>query len=306
MDYKHIPIMFDQVMEGLNINPGGVYFDLTVGGAGHSEGIAKRLENGKLFCLDRDPDAVKTAKQRLSQYSNVLVIQSVYNNIDIISKENDVDKVDGILMDLGVSSFQLDTCERGFSYLHNGPLDMRMGKEGMTAAQLISSVEHKELTRILRYYGDERFAANIARGILQENKKSPITTTEQLAKIVANNVPAKFKKEKNPCKRTFQALRIAVNDEINILDETIKKCFDLLNKSGRMAIITFHSIEDKLVQSHFKSWVKGCICPREFPICVCGNVPKAKYISRLILPSEQEQENNRRSKSAKLRIIERI
>ena len=308
MEFKHLPVMFRECMEGLNINPDGVYVDGTAGGGGHSFGIASRLsEKGKLICLDKDPDAIKAAGERLKEFKNVRLFLSDYSEIDIVLDNLSVDSVDGILLDLGVSSFQLDNPERGFSYNADAPLDMRMSKSGLSARDVVNTYSVSSLEKIIRENSEEKFARRIADFIVREREKAPIETTLQLAEIISAAVPAFSKREKNPSKRTFQAIRMEVNGELTHLSEALDKCFDKLKVGGRLAIITFHSLEDRMVKERFVSFATGCTCPPDFPICVCGKKPRGKIITRKpITASEEELEGNRRSASAKLRIIEKL
>ena len=307
MGFEHYSVMLHECIDGLDISPGGTYVDATAGGAGHSAEIAKRLTTGRLFAFDRDPDAVKVATKRLSEFSCAEVIQSNFNSMKEELRNRGVESVDGVLLDLGVSSFQLDTAERGFSYRFDAPLDMRMSKAGMSAADLVNSAALEELTRIFREYGEEKFAYQIASRIVREREKKKIETTFELVDLIKASMPAKAKRDKNPSKRTFQALRIAVNGELDALSDGLNAAFDLLHSGGRLVAISFHSLEDRIIKQRFVSWCQGCTCPPDFPVCICGNTPKAKLVNKkLILPSERELKENPRSESAKLRILEKL
>ncbi|WP_295085713.1 16S rRNA (cytosine(1402)-N(4))-methyltransferase RsmH [Ruminococcus sp.] len=307
MEFSHIPVMLEECMDGLDIRPDGIYVDGTAGGAGHSSAIAARLnEKGRLIALDRDPDAVAVATERLSVYPNARVYHRNYSEIRAVLDELDIDYADGILMDLGVSSFQLDEGSRGFSYHSDAPLDMRMSKEGMSAADVVNTYSESELARIIFEYGEEKFSRRIASNIVIAREASPIETTLQLADIIRDSVPQKARREKNPCKKTFQAIRIAVNGEFEHLEKGLEDAFFSLRVGGRLAVITFHSLEDRIVKKKFVEWCRGCICPPDFPQCVCGRKPLGKLVNRKPLEAkEQELERNNRSRSAKLRIIER-
>ncbi|WP_028509030.1 16S rRNA (cytosine(1402)-N(4))-methyltransferase RsmH [Ruminococcus sp. NK3A76] len=306
MEFKHFSVMLDECIEGLAIKPDGVYVDGTAGGAGHSREIAKRLENGLLIAIDRDPEAVKTASQRLEGY-NAKVVLSNYDEIRQVLDRSGIEGVDGILLDLGVSSYQLDNAERGFSYHNDAPLDMRMSSSGMSARDVVNDYAESQLADIIFRYGEEKYAKSIARGIAKAREQGAIETTAQLAEIVKNNVPQKARREKNPCKKTFQAIRIEVNGELEHLSNALDAAFDCLNVGGRMCIITFHSLEDRLVKQRFAEYCRGCECPPDFPVCVCGKTPSGRLVNRKpITASEQELEVNNRSRSAKLRIIEKL
>lgn len=306
MEFSHISVLLNETIEGLAIKPEGIYVDGTAGGAGHSRKIAEKLTTGRLIAIDRDPDAVQVATERLKGF-NATVVQANYSEIASILRELEIDGVDGILLDLGVSSHQLDTGERGFSYNINAPLDMRMSQLGISAKDIVNEYSQEQLSKIIFEYGEEKFARKIADNIIKERQEKPIETTFELAEIIKKSIPAKFKREKNPCKKTFQAIRIAVNGELDHLSNCIDDAFDCLNSGGRLAIITFHSLEDRIVKQHFAELCKGCICPPDFPQCVCGRTPRGKLINRKpIEASEQEIEANNRSRTAKLRIIERI
>ncbi|MBQ9207960.1 MAG: 16S rRNA (cytosine(1402)-N(4))-methyltransferase RsmH [Oscillospiraceae bacterium] len=305
MEFAHIPVMLEECLEGLDIKPGGTYVDGTCGGAGHSREIAKRLTTGRLIGIDRDPDAVRTATERLDGM-NALVVRGNYDEIRHILSELDVPGADGILLDLGVSSFQLDTAERGFSYHQDAPLDMRMSKEGISARDIVNGYSEDELRDILYKYGEEKFAPRIAAGIVRERAVKPIESTLELARIVSEAYPAKFRRDKNPARQTFQAIRIAVNDEFGHLEAALDECLEALLPKGRLCIITFHSLEDRIVKNKFKDWCRGCTCPPDFPVCVCGNVPKGHLVNRKpITAGSEECEGNPRSRSAKLRIFEK-
>jgi len=306
MEFKHIPVLLDEVLDGLDIKPDGIYIDGTVGGAGHSSEIAKRLTTGRLVGIDRDPDAVKTASERLAPY-NATVVRGNYDEIRSICRELDISGVDGILMDLGVSSYQLDEAERGFSYHNDAPLDMRMSKEGLSARDIVNEYSQKELSDIIFRYGEEKFAGRIAANIVREREKAPIETTLQLAEIVKSSVPAAKRREKNPCKKTFQAIRIAVNSEFEHLETALEDAFDMLNVGGRLCVITFHSLEDRIVKRHFAEFCKGCTCPPDFPVCICGKTPRGRLVLRKPAEaSEKELSENARARSAKLRVVEKI
>jgi len=307
MEFNHIPVMLNECIEGLDIRPDGIYVDGTAGGAGHSSAIASHLgSDGRLIALDRDPDAVKTASERLSVFPNAQVIHSNYSQIREVLDSLGIDKVDGILMDLGVSSYQLDEGSRGFSYHTDAPLDMRMSKEGTSAADIVNTCSEQELARILFEYGEEKFSRRIASNIVKARAEKPIETTLELADIVRMSVPQKARRDKNPCKKTFQAIRIAVNGELDHLSKGLEDAFYSLKSGGRLAVITFHSLEDRLVKQKFAGWCRGCICPPDFPQCVCGRKPEGVLVNRKPLEAnESEVEGNARSRSAKLRIIER-
>ena len=307
MEFSHVSVMLEESINGLNIKPDGIYVDGTAGGAGHSCEIAKHLnENGLLIALDRDPDAVIAASERLSVYKNAKVIRSNYSQLREVLDSLGIDKVDGVLMDLGVSSHQLDTGSRGFSYHVDAPLDMRMSQDGMSAADVVNSYPEKELAKIIFEFGEEKFSRQIAANIVKARELSPVKTTLELAEIIKNSVPQKVRRDKNPCKKTFQAIRIAVNGELEHLSKGIDDAFYSLKSGGRLAVITFHSLEDRLVKQRFAGWCRGCTCPPDFPQCICGNKPQGKLVNRKPIEAEKEElEKNNRSRSAKLRIIER-
>lgn len=307
MEFSHVSVLLDESINGLNIKPDGIYVDGTVGGGGHSFEIAKRLgSEGRLIALDRDPDAIIAASQKLKQFKNASVIQCNYSQLREALDELHIDKVDGMIMDLGVSSFQLDNEDRGFSYHYDAPLDMRMSKSGISAADIVNGYSEKELAKIIFEFGEEKFSRQIASNIVSTRETSKINTTLELAEIVRNSVPQKVRRDKNPCKKTFQAIRIAVNGELDHLSKGIDEAFYSLKTGGRLAVITFHSLEDRLVKQRFAGWCKGCTCPPDFPQCICGNKPKGMLINRKPIEAEKEElERNNRSRSAKLRIIER-
>ena len=306
MEFVHVPVLLQEVLQYLEIRPDGIYADGTAGGAGHSLAIAKQLTpSGHLYAFDRDPDAVVTATERLAGYP-ATVIHANYDEMEHVLKEKGVPGLDGVLMDLGVSSHQLDEASRGFSFHTDAPLDMRMSQTGMTAADLVNTAEESELSRILFTYGEERFARNIARKIVAAREITPIRTTKELAEIILSGVPAQQRRAKNPCRQCFQAIRIAVNGEFEHLEAGLKAAFSMLKPGGRLAVITFHSLEDRIVKQQFAQWCRGCICPPDFPVCVCGRTPEAKLVvKKPVIPTPEEQERNSRSRSAKLRVIER-
>ena len=311
MEFAHIPVMLDECLEGLNIKADGIYVDGTVGGAGHSIEIVKRLSgNGRLICVDKDEDALKAAGEILAPYSDrVTFIHDDYKNLVAELDSIGVGKVDGILLDLGVSSYQLDNAERGFSYMKDAPLDMRMDRsQRISAYEVVNGYSESELARILFDYGEEKLARQIARNILKARAEKPIETTLELAKIVEDTYPAKTRwKFGHPAKRTFQAIRIEVNDELSSLGEAVTQMARRLEKGGRMAVITFHSLEDRIVKSAFKELSLACTCPPDFPVCVCGKVQEVELVNKKpIVASEGELEKNSRSQSAKLRVIEKL
>lgn len=307
MEFKHISVLLNESIDGLDIKPNGIYVDGTAGGAGHSSEIAKRLTDGGLIiAFDRDPDAIRVATERLSIY-NAKIVQRNYSEISDVLNELNIDGVDGILMDLGVSSYQLDTLERGFSYHGDAPLDMRMSRTGISAKDVVNSYSFEMLAKLIFEYGEEKFSGRIASNIIKERKKKVIETTSELADIVKNSIPAAKKRDKNPCKKTFQAIRIEVNQEFEHLSVGLDSAFNSLKSGGRLAVITFHSLEDRIVKQRFASLCKGCICPPDFPQCVCNRKPQGKLVNRKpIEATEEELAVNKRSRSAKLRIIERI
>lgn len=307
MEFSHYSVMLDECIQALDIHPDGIYVDATAGGAGHSCEIAKRLTTGRLIALDQDPDAVKTAVERLKPYPCAQVVRSNFRNLTAVMEGLSIESIDGILMDLGVSSFQLDNAERGFSYRFDAPLDMRMSKEGIGAGDIVNTYSVEEITRILREYGEEKFAYSIALHIERARKVKPIETTFELSDIIRASMPAAAKRDKNPSKRSFQALRIAVNGELDSLSEGMDQAFEYLKPKGRMVILTFHSLEDRMVKQRFQTWCKGCVCPPDFPVCVCGKQPRAKLVNRKPLTaSPEELERNKRSQSAKLRALMKL
>lgn len=303
MEFKHISVLLNECIDALNIKPDGIYIDGTVGGAGHSKEIAKRLTTGLLLSLDQDPDAVKVASERLKGMP-AKVIESNFKFMDKVVSEEGFDGVDGILLDLGVSSYQLDTAERGFSYHKDAPLDMRMSQSGISAEDVVNNFTAEELSDIFFRFGEEKFSKRIAERIVTERNKNRITSTVQLAEIIANSVPAAARRDGHPARKCFQALRIAVNGELDALNETLQKAFDLLNKDGVLAIITFHSLEDRMVKLKFKEFTTGCTCPPDCPVCICGKTPRGHLLNRKpIEPTPHELADNPRSRSAKLRVI---
>ena len=303
MEFNHISVLLNETIESLNIKEDGIYLDGTAGGAGHSLEIAKRLTSGKLIALDQDPDAVKIATERLKGY-NATVIQSNFCDMDRVLVSLNIDKVDGILLDLGVSSYQLDTAERGFSYHKESALDMRMSKSGISAEDIVNNFSETELADIFWRFGEEKFSRKIASKIVTERQKNRITTTTRLAEIIANAYPASARRDGHPARKCFQAIRIAVNAELDRLNETLDKAFDLLKSGGVLSIITFHSLEDRMVKLRFKEYCTGCTCPPDIPVCVCGKTPRGHLLTRKpIEPTDEELKNNPRSRSAKLRVI---
>lgn len=309
MAFKHISVLLDEVIENLNIKPTGIYVDGTLGGAGHSSVIASKLTTGKLIGIDQDEAAIAAATERLEPYKDrVMIVRSNYSNMKQVLHDLGIDHVDGILLDLGVSSYQLDTAERGFSYKEDAPLDMRMDRRNpKTAKDIVNNYSEMELYRIIRDYGEDNFAKNIAKHIVRMRTEKPIETTFELIEAIKAAIPAKLRVGNgHPAKRTFQAIRIELNQELEVLKETLDDMIDLLNPGGRLTIITFHSLEDRIVKSSFKQHENPCVCPSNFPVCVCSKISSGKVITRKpILPSEEELEFNKRSKSAKLRVFEK-
>ena len=311
VEFEHISVLPEEVIAGLAIKPDGIYVDCTLGGAGHSSRIASQLnENGHLIGIDQDEDAIKVATERLKQYQcKIDIVHSNFKNLEAILNDLNIEYIDGILFDLGVSSYQLDEADRGFSYMQDAPLDMRMDREqSVTAKDIVNEYPESELFRIIKEYGEERFARSIARNICRQRKEKPIETTLELVDLIRTSMPAKARNGKShPAKRTFQAIRIECNRELDVLRQALDDMVDLLCDGGRLSIITFHSLEDRMVKTSLKKQENPCTCPPDFPVCVCGKKPKGKVVTRKpILPSEEELERNTRSKSAKLRVFEKI
>ncbi|MFU0823763.1 16S rRNA (cytosine(1402)-N(4))-methyltransferase RsmH [Clostridium sp.] len=309
MEFKHVSVLLNEVIEALNIKENGIYVDCTLGGAGHSSEILKRLSpEGRLIGIDQDTNAIKAAKERLKGYSNVTYVHDNFYNIDCILKELNIDGVDGVLMDLGVSSYQLDTAERGFSYMKDAPLDMRMNTEkSISAYEIVNEYSEEELFGIIRDYGEEKFAKKIARNIVSSRNIKPIETTLELVDVIKRSIPIKFQQGGHPAKKTFQAIRIEVNKELEILNKAVEDSIKNLNSGGRIAIITFHSLEDRIIKTKFKELQNPCTCPKEFPVCVCGKKPVIDIITKKpIEPSEEEKDSNPRSRSSKLRVAQKI
>lgn len=307
MSFSHISVLLNETIEALQIKPDGIYIDGTLGGGGHSYEICKRLgEKGRLIGIDRDADAIRAASERLSVFGDkVTICKNTYENMADVARELGISQVDGIVLDLGVSSYQLDTAERGFSYIEDAPLDMRMDREeGISAKEIVNEYSEMELYRVIRDYGEDRFAKNIAKHIVAAREKKPVETTLELAEIIRASIPMKVQKTGgHPAKRSFQAIRIECNRELEQLQNTLDEMIELLAPGGVLAVITFHSLEDRIVKSKFRENENPCICPPDFPVCVCGRKSKGKAYRKPILPSEEEMKENSRSRSAKLRVF---
>ena len=304
-EFHHIPVLFNETIDSLNIVPGGVYVDCTAGGGGHSSAILERLGEGRLIAVDRDPEAIATLGARFGGNPRVTLVHDNFFNIKAILSSLDIEQVNGVLADLGVSSHQLDEPARGFSFHHDAPLDMRMSLEGMSAADAVNDLPQHGLQRIIYEYGEEKFAPAISRAIVRAREQKRIETTLELAEIIKSAMPAAAKRDGHPARRTFQAIRIYINGELDGLSQAVTDMFDCLDKGGRVSIITFHSLEDRIVKQAFAPLAKGCICPRNFPVCVCGRVPQAKVL-KAVAPSEAETAENPRSRSARLRTAEKL
>lgn len=307
MAFAHRSVLFEESIAALKINPTGIYIDGTAGGGGHSAAIVERLTTGILLAIDRDPDAVAVVSDKFRGDSRAIVRQGTFSQMAQLAEECGFSAVNGVLLDIGVSSHQLDTPERGFSYHHDAPLDMRMSQTGTSAQELVNALSWQQLAEIISRYGEDKHAKSIAKGIVRAREESAIVTTQQLAEIVKASVPAAVRREQgHPARKTFQALRIAVNGELDQLSRGLDVAFDLLKSGGRLAVITFHSLEDRMVKQRMQSWCTGCTCPSDFPVCVCGNTPKATLIYKKGLsPTQQELQKNPRSRSARLRVCEK-
>lgn len=303
MKFVHKPVLFKETIALLNVKSNGIYIDGTAGGGGHSKAILDKLTSGKLISIDQDPDAIKTINDKFAWNKSSIIVKSNFSEIPRITKELYIDKVDGVLLDIGVSSYQLDTAERGFSYHNDAPLDMRMSKSGISASDIVNGYSWQQLAEIISKYGEDKFAKRIAKAIVKNREVSKIETTLELAEIIKSAVPAASRRDGgHPARKTFQAIRIAVNDELNVLEKGLKGAFSVLNSGGRLVVITFHSLEDRIVKQNMALWCSPCTCPPDFPVCVCGNKPKAKLLTKKpITASDEEIEMNPRSRSAKLR-----
>ena len=308
MEFSHISVLLNETVDALNIKPDGIYVDCTTGGAGHSSEILRRLgENGRLIAFDQDPDAIEVIKERIGHDKRVTVVHSNFSELKSVLNQLGIDSVDGVMADLGVSSHQFDKAERGFSYNNDAVLDMRMSQQGMSAKDVVNTYSERDLTRIFRDYGEEKFASRIARSIVSIRQEKEIETTLELAEIIKNAIPAATRRSGgHPAKRCFQAIRLEVNGELEKLQNTLDDMFYCLGKEGRVAIITFHSLEDRIVKKAFAKYCKGCECPPQTPICICGKTPDGRLPFKKVLPSEREIEVNPRSRSATLRCVERI
>ena len=307
MGFSHIPVLFQETIASLQVKPDGIYVDGTAGGGGHSEAICQRLETGRLLAIDQDPDAVLAAGERLARFPTAQVVRGNFANMGELARERGITAVDGVLLDIGVSSHQLDAAERGFSYHLDAPLDMRMSQTGPSARDLVNSLPEGELAGIIRRYGEDKSAGRIARGICAARAQEPIETTAQLAEVIKASVPAAVRRaEGHPARRTFQALRIAVNGELDCLEKGLEAALELLRPGGRLAVITFHSLEDRMVKQAMARWCQGCTCPPDFPVCVCGKKPKGRLVYKKgLAPSEEETAGNPRARSARLRVFQR-
>lgn len=310
MEFRHVSVLFKESINALNLKDGGIYVDGTLGGGGHSHGILSACPGCRLIGIDQDSEAIAASEKRLEEFGGrVTTVNRNFSEISNILSELGIDKISGAVLDLGVSSYQLDRAERGFSYMHDAPLDMRMNTQSQRSAyDVVNSCSCEELTRIFYEYGEEKWSKRIAEFIVERRAKSPVRTTLELADIIKAAIPKKARMEGgHPAKRVFQAIRIEVNNELGILESAIRDFVGHLEKGGRLAIITFHSLEDRIVKKTFQDLAKGCTCPKEFPVCVCGKTPEVKIISRKpVLPTQEEMEENSRSKSAKLRVAEKV
>lgn len=305
MEFNHIPVLFNETIDSLDIKPDGIYADCTAGGGGHSMAVAEKLsDKGRLVAIDRDPDAIKNLTEKFASFNNVTIVNDNFSDIKNIASSLGISGFDGIMADLGVSSYQLDTAERGFSFHNDAPLDMRMSKSGKSAADVVNTYSEYELTRILQVYGEEKFAKSIARRIVADRAQKPFETTFELAETVKKAIPARARREGgHPARRTFQAIRIEVNGELDILPDAIRSMFDMLNVGGTLSIITFHSLEDRIVKNAFKEFCEGCTCPKDFPVCVCGKTPRGELKFKSKTATDAELLENPRSRSARLRSI---
>lgn len=303
MEFVHKSVLFDESVKALDLNCNKIIIDGTAGGGGHSAEIAKTAK--RLIAVDQDPDAISVLNERLGSRDNVTIVHNNFSDIKNILKELNIDGIDGLLLDLGVSSFQLDTADRGFSFHKDAPLDMRMSKSGLSARDVVNTYSEQELSDVIFKYGEEKFARRIAANIVTARADKPVETTFELVDIIKSSMPQRAMRDSHPARRTFQAIRIEVNGELDVLSSTLDDAFDCLNKGGRIAVITFHSLEDRIVKEKFNEWCKGCICPKEFPVCVCGNKPKGK-VFKAVSPSEEELEVNPRARSSRLRIFEKF
>ena len=307
MEFNHISVLLEESVNALDIKPDGIYVDCTAGGGGHSAEVLKKLgENGRMVLFDRDPDAIETVTNRFRDDKRVTIVHSNFSEIKKVLADLGIDGVDGIIADLGVSSHQLDTAERGFSFHYDAPLDMRMSQQGTTAEDIVNSYSQKELFNVISKYGEEKFASSVANAIVRARDKKRIETTLELAEIVSNAIPAKFRRNGHPARKTFQAIRIEVNAELTVLENTLPDMFEALNKDGVLAIISFHSLEDRIVKDYFRTLKEGCTCPKDFPVCVCGKTPKALVKSSGVKATGKEVTENNRSRSAKLRTAKKL
>ncbi|XOQ48624.1 MAG: 16S rRNA (cytosine(1402)-N(4))-methyltransferase RsmH [Eubacteriales bacterium] len=304
MEFQHKPVLFDETIQSLAIRPDGIYIDGTAGGGGHSKAIADKLTTGRLLSIDQDPDAIRAVTERLKNNPCSIVYQANFSEMAEVAEKLHLAPVDGVLLDIGVSSYQLDNPERGFSYHSDAPLDMRMSKQGVSARDLVNTLTWQELAQIISRYGEDKNARSIAKGIVRAREQAPIETTLQLAEVIKASVPAAVRREQgHPARKTFQALRIAVNGELDRLSQGLDAAFSILKPGGRLAVITFHSLEDRIVKQRMASWCTGCTCPPDFPVCVCGKKPQAELLYKKgLAPSEAELEQNPRSRSARLRV----
>lgn len=303
MEFVHKSVLFDEAIKALDLNENKIIVDGTAGGGGHSGEIAKRAK--RVISIDQDPDAIAVLNERLGDKENVTIVHANYSNIKNIISNLNIEKIDGLLLDLGVSSFQLDTAERGFSFHKDAPLDMRMSKSGLSAYDVVNNYDERQLADIIYRYGEEKFSRRIAANVVKARAKKPIETTFELVDIIKSSMPQKAMRDSHPARRTFQAIRIEVNAELDVLKSTLEDAFDILAPGGRIAIITFHSLEDRIVKEQFAKWCQGCTCPKEFPVCVCGKKPKGKTF-KSISPSKEELEENPRARSSRLRIFEKF
>lgn len=303
MEFVHKSVLFDEAIKALDLNENKIIVDGTAGGGGHSGEIAKRAK--RVISIDQDPDAIAVLNERLGDKENITIVHDNYSNIKNIISNLNIEKIDGLLLDLGVSSFQLDTAERGFSFHKDAPLDMRMSKSGLSAYDVVNNYDERQLADIIYRYGEEKFSRRIAANIVKARAKKPIETTFELVDIIKSSMPQKAMRDAHPARRTFQAIRIEVNAELDVLKSTLEDAFDILAPGGRIAIITFHSLEDRIVKEQFAKWCQGCTCPKEFPVCVCGKKPKGKTF-KSISPSKEDLEENPRARSSRLRIFEKF